>query len=371
MSQPVVAPTLTDGVVTLRAHAHTDAPAVWEQCQDPLSQQWTSVPVPYSTADAEEYVDRFAPLAWLSDAEWIFAVEAEGRFAGTVALRNEGAGRAELAYGAHPWVRGRGVMERAVRLLLDWGFEQRDLHTVVWWAREGNWASRRLAWKVGFRVEGRLRSYVVARGTSSPSWVATLLRDDPREPTTPWLECPVLEGQGLRLRPIVAADAERIQEACSDERTQRWLGRLPSPYTLEDAHDYVESRTVQLAEGSGVTWAVTEGDDDRLLGTVGWFDHVPQERCEIGYWTHPDARGRGLMTRAMGVVTRHVVDELGVARVTAYAAVDNTASRRVIEANGFTQYGVERRGIELREGRADMAMYDVLASEVPRAGVSG
>jgi RimJ/RimL family protein N-acetyltransferase len=179
----------------------------------------------------------------------------------------------------------------------------------------------------------------------------------------------VLEEDGLRLRPIVASDAPRIQEACSEERTQHWLGQLPSPYTLHDALTYVESRTQQLAEGTGVTWAVTTLEDDAILGTIGWFDWTPGVECEIGYWTHPDARGRGLMTRAVGIVTRHVVQELGVARVTAYAAVGNTPSRRVIEANGFRLYGVERLGILLRDGRADMALYDALAAEVPRASL--
>ncbi len=359
-------PTLSDGVVTLRAHASQDALGVWEQCQDPLSQEWTAVPVPYTRQDAERFVSEICPLGWLSDTEWAFAVEAEGRFAGTVSLRNEGGRRAEIAYGAHPWARGKGHLERAVRLLVEHGFADHDLTTIVWWARQGNWASRRLAWKVGFQVEGAVRRWVTQRGETYPSWVGTLLREDVREPRRPWLECPVLVEDGVRLRPITAADAPRIQEACAEDRTQHWLGGLPEPYTLQDALDYVESRTQQLAEATGVTWAVTAPDDDTLLATIGWFDHTPGVRCEIGYWTHPDARGRGLMTRATGVVTRHVVETWGVARVAAFAAVDNTASRRVIEANGFTQYGVERLGIQVRGARADMALYDVLAGEVPR-----
>ena len=358
-------PTLTDGVVTLRAHAPQDVTGVWEQCQDPLSREWTSVPMPYSREDAERFVNEVCPVGWLSDTEWAFAVEAEGRFAGTVSLRNEGHRRAEIAYGAHPWARGTGHLERAVRLLLDWGFTERDLTTVVWWTRQGNWASRKLAWKVGIEVEGVVRRWVTQRGESHPSWVGTLLREDPRAPRSPWLDCPVLVEDGVRLRPIVAADAPRIQEACSEARTQHWLGQLPTPYTLDDALAYVESRTVQLAEATGVTWAVTAPEDDELLATIGWFNHTEGAECEVGYWTHPDARGRGLMTRATGVVVRHVVATLGVMRVTAFAAVDNTASRRVIEANGFTQFGTERLGIRLRDGRADMALYDVLAAEVP------
>ncbi len=355
-------PTLTDGVVTIRPHRPEDASAVLEQCQDPVSQQWTSVPVPYSLAEAESFVTEVTPVGWLSDTEWAFAVEVEGRFAGTISLRNEGAHRAEIAYGSHPWVRGTGHMEQALRLLLAYGFDDLGLTTIVWWARQGNWASRKLAWRLGFRIEGAVRRWLTHRGELHDAWVGTLLRDDPREPQTRWLERPVLEGYGVRLRPIVVTDAPRIQEACSEERAQRWLGQLPSPYTLDDALAYVESRTVQLAEGTGATWAVTEGDD-AILGTIGWFHWTPGVECEIGYWTHPDARGRGLMTRAMRVLTEHVFSELGVARAMAFAAVGNTASRRVIEANGYRQYGIQRLGAVVRDGRADLALYDLLAEE--------
>ena len=59
----------------------------------------------------------------------------------------------------------------------------------------------------------------------------------------------------------------------------------------------------------------------------------------------------------------HVFETLGVKRVTAYAAVDNTASRHVAEAVGFRQYGVERYGAQVRDDWVDMALYDVTASE--------
>ena len=55
-------------------------------------------------------------------------------------------------------------MERALRLLLEWGFAEQGLQTVVWWANEGNWASRRLAWRLGFTFEGTLRRWLPQRG---------------------------------------------------------------------------------------------------------------------------------------------------------------------------------------------------------------
>ena len=56
------------------------------------------------------------------------------------------------------------------------------------------------------------------------------------------------------------------------------------------------------------------------------------------------------MTAAVGLVLRHAFEELGLRRVKAYAAVGNAASRRVLEANGMTEQGVERLGT-VRRGR--------------------
>ena len=94
-----------------------------------------------------------------------------------------------------------------------------------------------------------------------------------------------------------------------------------------------------------------------------WFDWTPDVDCEIGWWTHPDARGRGLATKAARRALGHVFETLGVQRVKACVAVGNTASRRVAEAVGLRQYAVERSGANIRDGWVDMALYDVTVSE--------
>jgi RimJ/RimL family protein N-acetyltransferase len=363
MTAPKTAPTLTDGVVTLRAHRPDDVARIVEQSRDPVSIAWTTVPVPYAESDAEDYALRVLPSGWAEGSEWAFAVEVEGRYAGTVSLRDEGPGRAEIAYGSHPDVRGTGTILRALRLLVDWGFAELDLETMVWQAFTGNWSSRRLAWRLGFTVEGTLRRYLPQRGERRDAWIGTLLEDDPREPRSTWLDVPVLEGEGFRLRPVRGADAPRIQEGTAEPTTAHWLGHKPAPYTMDDATRYVERRRELEATGQCVTWAVADPDDDRILGTVLWFNWTPDVECEVGWWLHPDARGRGLATRAVRLVVDHVFENLGVQRVTAFAAADNTASRAVMERLGFRLYGIERYGAWVRDDHVDMALYDVTASE--------
>jgi RimJ/RimL family protein N-acetyltransferase len=358
------APTLTDGAVTLRAHREDDAQGAWEQCQDPLSQQWTTVPLPYSLDDGRRFVTELMPQGWKDGSTWGFAVEVDERYAGTVELRDEGEGRLEVAYGSHPSVRGSGAMERALRLLVDWGFEDRRAQVIVWRANKGNWPSRKLAWRLGFTIEGTVRAALPHRGELRDAWVGTLLATDDRRPKGRWLDVPVLEADGVRLRPWRDSDVPRIVEACSDERTQHWLGQMPSPYSESDARAWLEHLSENRATGQSVCWAVVEPErDDVALAAINYFDLVPEVECEVGYWAHPDARGRGVMTRAMREVVRHAFEDVGVRRVTAGAAADNAASRHVIEANGLRTWGTERLGTVVRSGRADLVWYDVLVEE--------
>ncbi|GAB6983636.1 GNAT family N-acetyltransferase [Nocardioides pyridinolyticus] len=358
----MLAPTLTDGVVTLRAHRPADVPAVLEQSQDPESQRWTVVPVPYALSDAEQYVGELVPRGWADGTSWSFALEAEGRFAGSVDLRPQGADRADLGFGSHPWARGTGYVERGVRLLLEWGFADRGLRTVSWRAHVGNWASRRLAWKLGFTIEGTIRQWSPQRGELHDVWVGTLLRDDPREPRTTWLENPVVEGGGVRLRPFTAADLPRIVEGLGDAETQHWLSFLPRDPDEAAGRRYLEQVTERLAAGSTLTWAWCTADDDRLLGVVGIYriDGDP----EVGYWTHPEARGRGLTVRAAALATGHAFGTLGVDRLAGYAAAGNLASWKVLERLGMQRVGVLRRAARTGDGApADLVGYDLLRAE--------
>jgi RimJ/RimL family protein N-acetyltransferase len=365
MTTPSVqVPILRDGDVVIRTLGEQDLEGCYEQCVDPESVRWTHAPTPYSHEMAREFCLVDAPRKWADDSEWVFALEAGGAYAGNLALRNDGHGRAEIAYGAHPSARGTGVVERGVRLLLEWGFAERGLSTVTWRAKRGNWASRKLAWRLGFTLDGVLRHSYEHRGRLGDAWIGTLLAGEERRPSTRWLVPATIDGDGVRLRPLREDDVARVVEACSDERTQHWLGQLPAPYTEADARAWMEMNREGGARGTKVTWAIADRGTDVLLGAINAFD-VGAVDCEIGYWAHPDARGRGMMTAAMRLATAHAFEELGVRRVRAAAALDNAASRHVIEAAGLTQTGIERLGTVLRTGPADVALYDVLSEEWP------
>ncbi|MGL5856848.1 MAG: GNAT family N-acetyltransferase, partial [Angustibacter sp.] len=369
----MIPPTLTDGsgpdLLVLRPHVTGDVTALVTMCTDPQVQQWTTVPVPYKRRHAEQFVAS-RPQGWEQDTSWSFAIEAqhsaEGRrFAGNLDLRPSGSGAADVGFALSGWARGRGVMSRALRAALRWGFEEADLTVVHWSAHVDNWASRRVAWACGFTTDGTVRGLCQQRGLRHDGWIGSVVRAEPLRPRGRWLEAPPLRGDRVLLRPWVATDAPRVVEACRDPLTQFWLTQLPTPYTPADAQWYVRSREDQHAAGAGVYWCVADPDDDDCLASVAVM-HLdgPEPEPEIGYWAHPDARGRGVMTDAVRLAARHALicaadGGLGQHRVTLRVARGNTASRRVAEQAGFTRCGTLHGATAQRNGtREDYLLYE-------------
>lgn len=280
---------------------------------------------------------------------------------GSVSLRLLDARRAEVETGpGHA-----GGPETSLRRLLDRAFTEQGVRTVHWHVPVGDWTARRVAHRLGFAHDGLLRQWQPGAGPDEElgdAWLCTLVAGDPREPRTAWLDVPALEADDVRLRPFSDADVPRIVEGLGDPEVQHWLSFMPRDPGEREARRYLERARERLAAGHTLTWALCTRDDDRLLGEVGLYRLT--EEPELGYWTHPEGRGRGLTTRGARLAVDHAFGTLGLDRLAAYAAAANAPSRHLLEAVGFRLVGVQRRAARTGDGRtADLAAYDLLADE--------
>ena len=349
--------------VRLRAHQESDLAGIVEQCRDPESIRWTTVPSPYGEDDARTFLHQIRQ-AWDAGWTWHWAVEllprenapgdqVAGGFAGTISVSDHGVGLGEVAFGLHPAARGRHAMAAALRLVRDHAFDVLGLQVLRWRAVVGNWGSRRTAAAAGFRFDGSVRLLLNHRGELLDGWLATITADDPRvDLSWPWP--PRLADDRVRLRPFADEDVPRIVAACSDPATQHWLVSLPRPYGPGDAATYLEEVREAAAARTGWAWCITDADHDHCLGAIsleGFGGYA--RRLEIGYWAHPDARGLGVVAAAVRLVTAHVVEENLTDSVIIRCAAGNTASRRVAERCGYVQNGIQPASEPLGDGSLD------------------
>ena len=88
--------------------------------------------------------------------------------------------------------------------------------------------------------------------------------------------------------------------------------------------------------GGGRCWVRTNVADGRILGDLGTHGLADCEGCvEIGYSLAPSARGQGIGTAAVAAFVRRLAEEPGIRRLTAVTGAQNTASRRLLERQGF------------------------------------
>ncbi|TCO43874.1 RimJ/RimL family protein N-acetyltransferase [Kribbella antiqua] len=372
MRFPEDVPVLTDDVVTLRAARPDDVDPAHRMCQDPEMQRWTTIPVPYERENAVHFLTEMMPAGWRDGGTRGWVIEYDGRFAGSIDLRDSEGGAGEVGFAVAPWARGGGVMTRALKVVVRHAFDDLGWDRVIWRAFVGNWGSRRVAWKCGFRGFVVVPGGGVARGVRHDEWIATIGRDDELEPQGNWWKVPEVERGGFRLRGWRSTDAKRVAEACNDERTAFWLAGLPSPYGVTDAEGFIESRRENLASGEGVSWAIADAESDELLGCVSVFDmnnRIDKTIGEVGYWLHPEARGRGVMSTAVGLAIEQAFKPvaeggLGRRRLVLFAAEGNTASAHVAEVNGFTRVSTERAAGPLRDGSyTNILGFDLLATD--------
>jgi RimJ/RimL family protein N-acetyltransferase len=162
-----------------------------------------------------------------------------------------------------------------------------------------------------------------------------------------------LEDGNIAVRPITEADIPAVVAACQDPEIPRWT-RVPSPYAEADARDFLS----RASDVSAIVDAVTE----EFLGTIHWW--WVADNVQLGYWVKREARGRGVATRALMLLSRWVFAVLGAARVQLLTEPENRASQRVAEKAGFRREALLRSYVELKGTRRDVYMYALLRAEL-------
>ena len=161
----------------------------------------------------------------------------------------------------------------------------------------------------------------------------------------------------VTLRPAGDHDLDAIQAGIEDPDVVRWIG--PPHGTAAEVLALNERR----AAAGSPTFCVCE-QEDRCLG-LAWLnrDDADASAGSVGYFLLPEARGRGLATRAVRLLAVWARGPGGVRHLRLVTAVDNTASRAVAERAGFRE--LERRWRTEADGRTAEHIVHVLADDPP------
>jgi RimJ/RimL family protein N-acetyltransferase len=172
-----------------------------------------------------------------------------------------------------------------------------------------------------------------------------------------------LRGHGILLRQWRLADASAVEAACQDSEIAHWIPFVPRPYAYEDAVTYIRSCLESGDERH--PFAIVDEVTDELLGAIDMGVNSHFYRGHIGYWIVASARGRGLCTIALRLLSGWALEELELQRLELITDPDNAASQRVAEKVGFRREGVLRAHLRHPDGRVrDSVMFSLLPGEL-------
>ncbi len=151
-----------------------------------------------------------------------------------------------------------------------------------------------------------------------------------------------------------------------DPAIERYNG--PTPASVADATAVIERiqqswRTFEV-EGNptGAAFVIVDAGPGEPAGMCG-VDHWSRTGvAQFGYWLAAGARGRGLATRAVSLMTGWLF-ELGAARVFLTIHSENAASAAVARRAGFSFEGTLRAEGVWQGQRKDVDVFAVLAEE--------
>jgi RimJ/RimL family protein N-acetyltransferase len=144
---------------------------------------------------------------------------------------------------------------------------------------------------------------------------------------------PVLATGRLVLRAPRRSDVKAIASFANDRRIAANTARIPHPYGIEDAEQFIAA--VNKREGEACFVIMLE------CAPIGVCSvDLREDGPEVGYWLGVPYWGRGFATEAVRALIDHAFGDLEHETLISGARVTNPASRRVLEKCGFQWTGV-------------------------------
>jgi RimJ/RimL family protein N-acetyltransferase len=171
-----------------------------------------------------------------------------------------------------------------------------------------------------------------------------------------------LVGTSICLDPITSDDAGDLDWLAREDDVRRFT-RVPSDPQPGFGEAWAARYVLGWQDGDRAGFAIRSLDGE-FLGLAGFveLDRGAKEG-ELGYVVAAEARGRGVATQAVGLLTRWGFDELGLERITLVIDRANLASEKVAERCGYVREGTLRSAHVKDDIRADTGLWSRLRSD--------
>ncbi len=174
---------------------------------------------------------------------------------------------------------------------------------------------------------------------------------------------PPLADDAIRLVPLCARHEAGLDALTQDPDVRRYT-RVPTAVPKGFAAAWLARYEEGWRDGSRAGFAI-ESHEGEFLGLGLFVDlNADGRQGEIGYVVGAEARGRGVATRTLELLTHWGFAGLGLERIELWIEVTNAGSELVAERAGYRREGVLRSYWFKEEIRGDFGIWSRLRSDL-------
>ena len=174
---------------------------------------------------------------------------------------------------------------------------------------------------------------------------------------------PVLLDDAIRLEPLTQAYRAAMLALAADPDVVRFT-RVPAGADEAFAEGWIRRYETGWEDDTRAGFVILDAADGTFLGFAAIVAlDLDALEGEIGYMVAPEARGRGVATRSLELLTRWGLDVLGLERLELRIDPANAGSVVVAERGGYRLDGI-LRNVHLKDGiRVDTAVWSRLGQD--------
>ncbi|KNZ41829.1 GNAT family N-acetyltransferase [Acetobacterium bakii] len=164
----------------------------------------------------------------------------------------------------------------------------------------------------------------------------------------------------FELRDWKLDDAESIVRYANNPKLAENLrNEFPSPYTLDDAHTFIDQCRDTDRRKQSIKAIVVDGV---AVGSVGFtiLDDVECKTALLGFWLGEPFWGKGIMTKAITETCENGFKNYDIVRIFARPFAGNTGARRVLEKAGLKLECILKKNIYKNGKIMDSCMYAIV-----------
>lgn len=181
----------------------------------------------------------------------------------------------------------------------------------------------------------------------------------------PFDKFPHIETDEIVLRRITEDDVDSLFEIFNNKKLFEYT---PSIFkeTKDEVVELIQRFNRRFEDKEQIRMAITlKGEGDFVVGMAEMYGYnADVNMIAIGYRINERFWGRGIATKSLKAMIKHLFEDIGINRIYAEAMPAHTASLAVMEKCGFMQEGIVRQGFYFPDkGVVDGVVYSILRSD--------